>query len=91
MKKLWKILAGVVGIVLGIIFFRRQIAKEFLAKLLSKEAAVKDAVLDEKRKVLKEERVNLEEAKKAIEDRLNQPAPELSPKEIEDFYNKKLK
>lgn len=89
LKKSWKILVSIISAIIGLIFLKQFFTKDLKAKLnlanTEKESAVLDTKVDQVRNdISKENQTN-----SSLREDANKPAPDLSPKEREDFWNKK--
>jgi hypothetical protein len=88
-KRFWKQLLGAIGTIVGLIMLRQHFTKDLLAKLGLAKSEKDSAVLDEK--IKQQESAIASETKQSeqLRDSANQKAPNLDPKAVEDYWNKK--
>lgn len=85
-KQYWRQGLAVLGVILGYIFLKKYFQGDLLAQLLNANTKAKDDVLNERKEHVKRAREDEQAHNDDLRKELNKPAPDMTPKEIEDFY-----
>ena len=89
-KKYYKQILAVIGVIVGYIFLKKYFQKDILAELLNQKAKAKDEVLTERKNRITQEANDEQLRNNELRKELGKDAPKAKANDVEDFYKKKL-
>lgn len=89
LKKSWKAILSVLSAIVGLVFLIEFFTKGLKAKLNNAETEKESAVMNTKVEAIKNELNKESKVNQDLRDSLNPKDTNLSPKEREDYWNKK--